>query len=151
MVYGNFNQRQSFAPVKVGDELEVKIESVGEKGDGVCKKNGFVLFVPGAKEGQDVKIKVTKVLRRVGFAEIVGEASGEKPTKGKKSKQEAYDKEQDEEEFEGKNEEEFDETENEEEEDADEDFEEALPAEEETEYKDSQEFEDSEDFGEEQD
>ncbi|PIN78502.1 deoxyribonuclease, partial [Candidatus Woesearchaeota archaeon CG10_big_fil_rev_8_21_14_0_10_34_8] len=35
------------APVQVGEELDVTIEAVGEKGDGVAKKNGFVLFVPG--------------------------------------------------------------------------------------------------------
>ena len=68
----NFRE-QRFAPVKVGDELEVKIEAVGEKGDGIAKKDGFVLFVPNAKEGQQVKIRVTKVLRKVGFAEVVGE------------------------------------------------------------------------------
>ncbi|PIN86099.1 hypothetical protein COV19_06400 [Candidatus Woesearchaeota archaeon CG10_big_fil_rev_8_21_14_0_10_44_13] len=67
----------SFAPVKVGDELDVKIEAVGEKGDGIAKKNGFVLFVPGTKEGQEVRIRITKVLRKVGFAEVVGESSGE--------------------------------------------------------------------------
>lgn len=65
---------QDFAPVKVGDEIDVKIEAVGEKGDGIAKKEGFVLFVPNTKEGQDVKIRVTKVLRKVGFAEVVGEA-----------------------------------------------------------------------------
>ena len=67
--------RRSFAPVKVGEELDVKIEAVGEKGDGIAKKNGFVLFVPGVKEGQEVRIKVTKVLRKVGFAEVVGQGS----------------------------------------------------------------------------
>lgn len=67
------NFRQISAPVNVGDELDVKIEAVGEKGDGIAKKEGFVLFVPNAKEGQEVKIRVTKVLRKVGFAEIVGE------------------------------------------------------------------------------
>ena len=66
--------RQKFAPVKVGDELDVKIEAVGEKGDGIAKKEGFVLFVPNAKEGQEVKIRVTRVLRNVGFAEVVGNA-----------------------------------------------------------------------------
>lgn len=65
---------QKFAPVKVGDELDVKIEAVGEKGDGIAKKEGFVLFVPNAKEGQEVRIRVTRVLRNVGFAEVVGEA-----------------------------------------------------------------------------
>ncbi|HLF54874.1 MAG TPA: TRAM domain-containing protein [Candidatus Nanoarchaeia archaeon] len=62
----------STAPVKVGEELDVTIEAVGEKGDGIAKKNGFVLFIPGVKEGQQVRIRVTKVLRKVGFAEVVG-------------------------------------------------------------------------------
>jgi len=59
-------------PVKVGDELDVKIEAVGEKGDGIAKKDGFVLFIPGVKEGAQVKVRVTKVLRKVGFAEVMG-------------------------------------------------------------------------------
>jgi predicted RNA-binding protein with TRAM domain len=63
----------STPPVKVGDELDVTIEAVGEKGDGLAKKNGFVLFVPGVKEGQQVRIRVTKVLRKVGFAEVIGQ------------------------------------------------------------------------------
>jgi predicted RNA-binding protein with TRAM domain len=62
-------------PVKVGDELDVTIEAVGEKGDGLAKKNGFVLFIPGVKEGQQVKVRVTKVLRKVGFAEVIGQGS----------------------------------------------------------------------------
>ncbi|MBN2112180.1 TRAM domain-containing protein [Candidatus Woesearchaeota archaeon] len=62
-------------PVNVGDELDVKIEAVGEKGDGIAKKDGFVLFVPGVKEGDEVRVRVTKVLRRVGFAEVVGEGA----------------------------------------------------------------------------
>ena len=69
-------QRRSFAPVKVGDELDVKIEAVGEKGDGIAKKDGFVLFVPGVKAGDNVRIRVTRVLRKVGFAEVAGGSSG---------------------------------------------------------------------------
>src|SRR3990172_9885495 len=65
----------STPPVKVGEELDVTIEAVGEKGDGLVKKNGFVLFVPGVKEGQQVKIRVTKVLRKVGFAEVIGQGA----------------------------------------------------------------------------
>jgi predicted RNA-binding protein with TRAM domain len=67
--------RPKFAPVKVGDELDVKIEAVGEKGDGIAKKDGFVLFVPNTQKDQEVKIRVTRVLRNVGFAEVVGEGS----------------------------------------------------------------------------
>lgn len=75
--------QQTTAPVKVGEELDVRIEAVGEKGDGIAKKNGFVLFVPNTKEGENVKIRVTKVLRKVGFAEVIGAAGsgGERQAK----------------------------------------------------------------------
>lgn len=73
---GPFRGGPSFAPVKEGEELDVKIESVGEKGDGIAKVKGFVLFVPGTKAGEEVKVKVTKVLRKMGFAEVVGKAEG---------------------------------------------------------------------------
>ena len=64
-----------YSPVKVGDELDVKVEAVGEKGDGLAKKDGFVLFIPGTKAGQEVRVKVTRVLKKVGFAEVVGAKS----------------------------------------------------------------------------
>ena len=69
--------RQSAGPVREGDEMDVKIEAVGEKGDGIAKKDGFVLFVPSTKQGDNVRIKVTRVLPKVGFAEVVGQATGE--------------------------------------------------------------------------
>ena len=62
---GHGRGRGLVPPVKVGEELDVNIEAVGEKGDGIAKKNGFVLFVPGAKEGETIRVKVTKVLRKV--------------------------------------------------------------------------------------
>jgi len=83
---GSFRAR-GFAPVKVGDELDVKIEAVGEKGDGIAKKDGFVLFVPGTKQGDEVKIRVTRVLQKVGFAEVVGEKSKEA---GEEAQEESY-------------------------------------------------------------
>ena len=74
---GRSSFRPRDAPVKVGDEIEVKIEAVGEKGDGIAKKDGFVLFVPSTKQGDEVRIRVTRVLQKVGFAEVVGEKSAE--------------------------------------------------------------------------
>lgn len=72
-------RRQPTAPVKVGDVVEVTIEAVGEKGDGLAKISGFVLFVPGVKQGDKVSVKVTRVLRSVGFAEVVsGDAASTK-------------------------------------------------------------------------
>ena len=73
-------------PINVGEEIDVHIEAVGEKGDGLAKVRGFVLFVPGVKEGQDVRVKVTRVLRKVGFAEKVGEATGKPAEEQKEEK-----------------------------------------------------------------
>ena len=78
-----FGRRPSFsstAPVKVGDELEVTIEAVGAKGDGIAKKEGFILFVPGVKQGDKVRIRVSKVLAKVGFADVVGKSDASAPS-----------------------------------------------------------------------
>ena len=81
---------RNFAPVKVGDELDVKIEAVGEKGDGIAKKDGFVLFVPSTKQGDEVKIRVTRVLQKVGFAEVISQkASQEEGEAGETSAEES--------------------------------------------------------------
>lgn len=69
--------RRSFAPINVGDELDVKIEAVGSKGDGVARVKGFVIFVPGTKQGDEVKIKVNKVLNKVSFAEVITQNSSQ--------------------------------------------------------------------------
>ncbi len=59
-------------PVNVGETYDVSINAVGGKGDGIARIKGFVVFVPGAQQGQQVKIRITKVLPKVGFAEVVG-------------------------------------------------------------------------------
>ena len=58
-------------PVSVGDIRTVKIEAVGSGGDGIAKISGFVIFVPNAKLNDEVTIRVTKVLRKYAFAELV--------------------------------------------------------------------------------
>ncbi len=85
---GGFRPRSGpgagFAPVQVGEELDVRIEAVGEKGDGIARKRGFVLFVPNTREGDEVRIRITKVLRKVGFAEVIGEAKAAPPAPERK-------------------------------------------------------------------
>jgi len=76
MVFDRNRSGRFFAPVKQDEELDVKIEAVGEKGDGIARKQGFVLFVPNTKEGYEVRVRVTRVLKKVGFAEVVGSATG---------------------------------------------------------------------------
>jgi len=58
-------------PVKVGDEIDVTIEAVAAKGDGIAKVQGFVVFVPGAKQGEQVHVRVTDVRARHAIGEKV--------------------------------------------------------------------------------
>ena len=106
-----FGGGSGFVPVKEGEELNVVIESVAEKGDGVAKKQGFVIFVPGTKVGDKAKIRIKKVAKKVAFAEVVGPfeegAATEAPAQQQQPAQEQqeaepeeqYDASQDSEEF----------------------------------------------------
>ncbi len=67
------------APVREGEEHIVTVNAVGEKGDGIVRVAGFVIFVPEVKKGDCVKIKITKVLAKVGFGKVVERI--EKPRK----------------------------------------------------------------------
>ena len=70
------NEHMSQAtPVKDGEELKVKIEAIGNKGegDGIAKVNGYTIFVPDTKVGDKVKIEIKRALPRFAFAEKVQE------------------------------------------------------------------------------
>ena len=69
-------------PVNRGDIVEVTIEGTGAKGDGIAKVNNFVIIVPGVKQGDQVKVKITRVLKKMAFGEVVteGEEAGETPS-----------------------------------------------------------------------
>ncbi|NJL43995.1 MAG: TRAM domain-containing protein [Nitrosarchaeum sp.] len=82
-----FNEERE-APVREGDELDVVIDAVGEKGDGIARVHGFVLIVPGAKQGERLHIKISRVLKSVAFTEVVGPAKSE-PKQQAKPKHEA--------------------------------------------------------------
>ena len=56
-------------PVVVGEVYRLTIEDVGRRGDGVAKKEGFVVFVTGANQrGAVVNAKITKVLGNNAYA-----------------------------------------------------------------------------------
>lgn len=55
-----------------GAELDVLIQDVGKKGDGVAKVQNYTIFVPGTAKGAKVKIKVEKVTGQIAFAKVIG-------------------------------------------------------------------------------
>jgi predicted RNA-binding protein with TRAM domain len=73
---GGFGRRERGGfipkPVEVGKEYEVNIEELSSRGEGIARVQGLVIFVPNTKQGEHVKIKVTRISRRFAEAEVVG-------------------------------------------------------------------------------
>ena len=63
---GSFNK-----PVEVGKEYNVAISDTSRRGDGIAKVDGFVIFVPGTKVGQNVRVKVTQVSDRYASGQVI--------------------------------------------------------------------------------
>ncbi|MEM4166400.1 MAG: TRAM domain-containing protein [Candidatus Bilamarchaeaceae archaeon] len=58
-------------PVAEGDIIEVKIISVDARGDGIAKKDDFVIFVKNAQKDESCKVKITSVRNTYATAEKV--------------------------------------------------------------------------------
>lgn len=57
--------------IEEGETYELRIESVGSKGDGIAKVDKYLIFVPNTSKGEIVKAKVKKISGTLAFAEIV--------------------------------------------------------------------------------
>ena len=47
------------------------IDAQGSKGDGIAHYEGFVIFIPNAKVGDKVKVKITALRRTFAIGELV--------------------------------------------------------------------------------
>ena len=54
-----------------GKTYEVMIEDRGKQGDGIARRDKYVIFVKGAQKGQVVHVKITKVTGTLAFGEMV--------------------------------------------------------------------------------
>jgi predicted RNA-binding protein with TRAM domain len=59
------------SPVKENQEIEVVIDDIGSKGDGIAKIQGFLIFVPRSKIGERVRVKILSVGEKFAAAERV--------------------------------------------------------------------------------
>jgi predicted RNA-binding protein with TRAM domain len=77
---GSYNGRGGYSrhqynsgpkPVEVGKEYDVQVSETSQRGDGVARIQGFVIFVKNGKAGENLKVKVNSVGSRFAIAEIV--------------------------------------------------------------------------------
>lgn len=66
------DDRPQSPPVEEDDIREVKIEDVGDQGDGIARvERGYVVIVPDTAVGDRVTVRVTEARDNVAFAEVV--------------------------------------------------------------------------------
>ncbi len=73
MSFMSADSRGPSVPVEEGKVYDAKIEDIGREGDGLARIQNFVVFVPGTKVGDEIKVRITKVHRRMAFGEVVKE------------------------------------------------------------------------------
>jgi predicted RNA-binding protein with TRAM domain len=66
-----FREETRSVPVEEGEVYDVTIQDIARQGDGIARIEGFVIFVPGTKVGDEVRIKVERVLPKFAFASVV--------------------------------------------------------------------------------
>ncbi len=60
------------SPVKENQELEVVIDDIGSRGDGIAKLQGYLIFVPRSKIGERAKVRIVSVGGKFAVAEKIG-------------------------------------------------------------------------------
>jgi predicted RNA-binding protein with TRAM domain len=58
-------------PVEMGKEYEVDITEMSRQEEGTARIQGFVIFIPNAKPGDHVKIRITRIGGMTANAEVV--------------------------------------------------------------------------------
>lgn len=65
------SQEPGDRPVEEGDILEVEIEDIGDKGDGIARIGpGYIIFVEGTEIGDRVTVEITSVQENFAFADV---------------------------------------------------------------------------------
>jgi translation initiation factor 2 subunit 2 len=66
-----------------GKTYEVMIEDQGKRGDGIARRDRFVIFVKGAQKGVVYNVKIEKVTGTLAFGAIVSAASQQQTQAGR--------------------------------------------------------------------
>ncbi len=54
-----------------GQELEVEVQSVSKRGDGVVRMGRYIMYIPRGKPGQKVKIRISRISGSIVFTEQI--------------------------------------------------------------------------------
>jgi translation initiation factor 2 subunit 2 len=53
-----------------GKVYEVMIQDVGKKGDGIARREPYIIYIPGTAKGSVVKVYIEKIAGTVAFGKV---------------------------------------------------------------------------------
>lgn len=59
------------APVRENQELEVVVDDIGSRGDGIARMQSYMIFVPSSKISERVKVEIRSVHEKFAVAERI--------------------------------------------------------------------------------
>lgn len=80
MKFKEYSDGPKQSSVKEGQVMKVKIVDVGKQGDGIARVDGLIIFVKGAKVGEEMNVKVSRVSKNAAFADKTDQPIGEQPS-----------------------------------------------------------------------
>ena len=70
-VQAKIDVRTAGETLKEGRTYDMEITDVSRDGDGIAKYGNYVVYVPGARKGHKVKVKIIKIKKNAAFGEVV--------------------------------------------------------------------------------
>ncbi len=69
-VHGKVAVKFSVSKLEEGKVYNVEITDLSRDGDGIAKYGDYTIYVPGARKGEKVKVKIVKIKKNVAFGRI---------------------------------------------------------------------------------
>ncbi|MGA9388301.1 MAG: TRAM domain-containing protein [Candidatus Bathyarchaeia archaeon] len=63
--------------MKENQELEVVIDDIGSRGNGIAKMQSFLIFVPRSKIGERVRVRIVSLTGKFAVAERMTQVEGQ--------------------------------------------------------------------------
>ncbi len=70
-VHGKVAVKFSVSKLEEGEVYNVEITDLSRDGDGIAKYGDYTIYVPGARKGEKVKVKIVKIKKNIAFGRIV--------------------------------------------------------------------------------
>ena len=70
-VQAKIDVRLAAGTLKEGPIYDLEITDLSRDGDGIAKYGDYTIYVPGARKGQRVKVKIIKIKKNIAFGSVV--------------------------------------------------------------------------------